>query len=499
MGMACREASVNSLLLAHHDDDQAETVFMRVAQGGIGVGLRGITPVNDIPECFGLYGVHQSGALRPTPSRHGDYGLGKHHSRKTNFVGLEDGGIKVLRPLLQFSKERLIATCLKSRVPWVEDETNKDPTLTMRNAVRHIFHNHRLPAALTKENLLVLSSREAERMDKYQGHVKSLFNKCDLRLEPRSGTIAVRFPTGMFTHGTGLRRSPSNKSRGTLTSEPSASSDKESATEEANLVATMLVQRLIEMITPQEKVPLKQLRHVPLYSMFPSLASSQSSEEVQQDRISNFACSSVYFRREQPPGPPGQTTWRLSRTPYRRGTTDEVLKQTILVPPHSDFPDSFPRMNFHLFDGRFWIRVSNPTPHPLVVRPFCGTDLKAFTASLLPHTRSRFLARLDKVAPRDVRWTLPVIAMAEQDHGATENEGHRGSKAVDPRGKVIAVPTLGVCIDGLSEEEHWVKELGWTVRFRKVNLGSNGPKGGRSPISRRHSPVGDEGTRAADG
>lgn len=157
LGIACHQASIPSLLVAHHEDDQAETVLVRMVRDGTGLGLTGIAPVNDIPECFGLYGVHQSGNPHLKRSDDNDHAsqIQRHWKRRPN-MEFEDGGIKIMRPLLKFSKERLIATCLQRGVSWVEDETNKDPTLTIRNAVRHMYRNHRLPSALSKERLSTL-------------------------------------------------------------------------------------------------------------------------------------------------------------------------------------------------------------------------------------------------------------------------------------------------------------------------------------------------------
>ncbi len=63
LGTACREHGIGSLLLGHHADDQAETVLMRLAQGQKASGLRGISPSGEIPECWGMHGVHLSGAM----------------------------------------------------------------------------------------------------------------------------------------------------------------------------------------------------------------------------------------------------------------------------------------------------------------------------------------------------------------------------------------------------------------------------------------------------
>ncbi len=81
----CRRAGVLHLLLAHHRDDQAETVLQRLARGS---------------------GVHGLAAMTPEKSlRH----------------------LRVLRPLLEQPKSRLIATLTARQLGWIEDPSNRDP------------------------------------------------------------------------------------------------------------------------------------------------------------------------------------------------------------------------------------------------------------------------------------------------------------------------------------------------------------------------------------
>jgi tRNA(Ile)-lysidine synthase len=78
-----------ALVTAHHLDDQAETVFMRLARGG-GVA-----------------------ALAAMPS---DRALSK------------TSPVRLVRPLLGFSKSRLVATVARRGLEWVDDPTNSDQT-----------------------------------------------------------------------------------------------------------------------------------------------------------------------------------------------------------------------------------------------------------------------------------------------------------------------------------------------------------------------------------
>lgn len=79
------EHHYQALLLAHHREDQAETVFKRVAEGA---GLRGLG---------GLYAERSIGSL------------------------------PIWRPLLPLGKEDLLSYLKKKRLHYFEDGTNKDP------------------------------------------------------------------------------------------------------------------------------------------------------------------------------------------------------------------------------------------------------------------------------------------------------------------------------------------------------------------------------------
>ncbi|MDX1580316.1 MAG: tRNA lysidine(34) synthetase TilS, partial [Alphaproteobacteria bacterium] len=84
----CRANSVEALALAHHRDDQAETVLMRLARGSDVWGLAGMKPVSE-------------GLSPKAPFR--------------------------VRPLLSTPKSRLIATLRALGENWIEDPSNENP------------------------------------------------------------------------------------------------------------------------------------------------------------------------------------------------------------------------------------------------------------------------------------------------------------------------------------------------------------------------------------
>jgi tRNA(Ile)-lysidine synthase len=85
LGDWCRAAGVLHLLLAHHTDDQAETVALRQARGSGADGLAGMAAVRELT------------------------------------------GLRLLRPLLAVPKARLVATVHALGQPWLEDPSNLAP------------------------------------------------------------------------------------------------------------------------------------------------------------------------------------------------------------------------------------------------------------------------------------------------------------------------------------------------------------------------------------
>ena len=81
----CRTEGVLHLALAHHRDDQAETVLLRFARGSGIDGLAGMAPIRAA------------------------------------------GAIRLIRPLLDLPHARLVATCRAFGQEWIEDPSNHNP------------------------------------------------------------------------------------------------------------------------------------------------------------------------------------------------------------------------------------------------------------------------------------------------------------------------------------------------------------------------------------
>ena len=147
LGTACRDNHIETLMMGHHQDDNVETTLWRLATGARGVGLAGIPQVARIPECHGLYGVSGSG---------GSVTLSRPEPEQEQKNQISTGGISICRPLLSFPKTHILATCHEHHIPFVNDPTNFDPTLTPRNAIRSLLSSNRLPRALAPPSILSL-------------------------------------------------------------------------------------------------------------------------------------------------------------------------------------------------------------------------------------------------------------------------------------------------------------------------------------------------------
>ena len=85
-----RRVGADRIAVGHSADDQAETVLMRLVQGAGVRGLAGIPPVRG----------------------------------------------RIIRPLIEIRRSVLEAELRRAGLPWVEDETNRDPKF-LRNRIRH--------------------------------------------------------------------------------------------------------------------------------------------------------------------------------------------------------------------------------------------------------------------------------------------------------------------------------------------------------------------------
>lgn len=456
MASMCVQANVGSLLLGHHQDDQYETVLMRLVSGHGRAGLMGMRAATDIPECHDIHGAYQSGFIDDQMSQSPmiNYRPTKYERRtlraemraemraettadvdlsvaaqevqegpradafsdvefdayvpRTKWVlraaplGVEDGGITVYRPLLEFPKDRLVATCEANGVPWFEDATNHDRTVTMRNAVRHLYVNHTLPVALQKPAVLDMSNRLRRQAALDEGQVDRLLKRTVVKgFDSTAGTVVVQVPSFRVPR---LRKGQNNTAR------------RQKRLEHYRHIATLLFKRLIAIVTPEPLGSSSSNLQNWVPRLFPSL-NDRPSEYPKHPKP--FTISGVYFSPVRPSSKPdAPLQWYLSRQPYVSGHSLPRQDYARLRLRHRwrRRPEKWrwpPRGEWKLWDGRFWVTVSNRSPVPVAFAPFDIKHAKTFRDSLADDgTRDELMALLKMHAPGKVRYTLPALYTA---------------------------------------------------------------------------------------
>ncbi|RFU31392.1 hypothetical protein B7463_g4951, partial [Scytalidium lignicola] len=445
LGLACKNHNIESLLLAHHEDDQTETVLMRLIAGHRGLGLTGIKPSSGIPECYGIHGVYESGAIdsqlrdskSPDGSLDNNLVLYKNYPEleARKLFNLEDGGIRVYRPLLGFSKARLIATAQAEDMPWFEDITNNDPTITRRNAIRHLYKSYNLPAALRKPALLAMSIRIESEQAALHDTAKCWLSQCKIMgFEWRTGTLRIRFLRDLEQ----LR----------LPSDLSAAMP----LRKAQAVALLLLRQVITLVTPDEHVHLSSL-HGTVERIFPELFPGSKQTPYR----ASFTVAGVQFQPFSPKTKKQLSVdhemasstllqnigWFLSRQQY---SSNLNKRPVIEIPPSNISSQQHPWSPWVLYDGRYWIRILSRYSVPLRIQPFRKEDLQGFKQSLSKDDRKSLEKMLKEFAPGNIRWTLPAVVALHAD----------GSE------KVLCLPTL----DFSTPEP----DLEWQVRYKKVDM-----------------------------
>ncbi|KAF9740525.1 PP-loop family protein [Paraphaeosphaeria minitans] len=434
LGKTCRDKGITSLIMGQHKDDQAETILMRLFSNRHRSGLAATTRIGWIPECFGVYGVHHSGS----PA-----------SDKSSVASLfEHGGMRVLRPMLDFEKSRLIATCEMHATRWAEDATNKDKTLTARNAVRHILQNHKLPEALSKGSVVSLGQNVQSRLEKHKAAAAALYSACSFKLDIQTGALVIRFPpVEAFFPGSDPDHVPSPSEK-----------------LQARATAQYLVQAIIRLVSPREHLVLETIANSVIW-FWPSLRPDNLPPISYQYNSTNDCYFSQLHQNQQrqtdDPGTGHLGPWCISRQP-----PSEPKFANIRI----DFPPG-QTSDWRLFDGRYWIRVQNHTARSISLGFLTDRKLEALMQldpaakgyrNLLDSgfdarasdRRKQLRAALEAVKPHRLRRHLPALFLEPELQGG------------DP--ELLALPTLQASPDDPSD--HW--ECRWEIKYKKVDPGA---------------------------
>lgn len=507
LGRACIEADITRLFFAHHSDDQAETVLMRLAAGDSGKGLAGMRGHLPLSECWGMHGLHQSGhhenvittlgnvrytgkpvdnpRNEPRPRPYFDV------SRRPIFEG---GGVEVYRPLLNFSKETLREICKGNDVQWEEDESNHDITLTPRNTIRSLLQNNRLPKALRKDSLLQLAERSSLEAEEAMRAARALLQTFKIvSFDVRSGVIVVRLPTISFLSD---NKTESYHHR----------------------VYTYCLHLLVQAVCPlQDPHPRKISSAARI--VFASPEDSTWTDVSHSNGWATFpTCSTQLSRirlkgqgkdmREQNETGSGNLDpdfcWMISRQPFdetpraiifpgvsQTRSLVDVLKADISL---NDVGLHHHWSAWQLWDGRFWIRIRNRSSKTLVLRTWAGHELPAIRDSMDSPNFKIFQATLKAAAPGKIRWSLPVIAEAATEEnsdnvlqGAMDmnpsNDNMTASDdsprlpdskvrnaTLDKSGKILVFPTLGKVGWLDIRDEKGKQRFNWEVRYKHVDF-----------------------------
>src|SRR5690242_1081404 len=465
LGRACRKVGVKTLMVAHHADDQAETVLMRLANNRLRSGLQAMHPVEGIPECHGIYGVSHSGYRGPRPLSQG--------------FPYEDGGIRILRPLLSFDKSRLVATCEEHGVIWVEDKTNHLQTYTSRNAIRHILKNHTLPAALSIESLVDVSNHMQERVHAHKSRARRLLGSCRMHHNPQVGTLHIQLPPFQKLLGEDVDWH-------TL-SDP-ADTQNRSKLNEAKNTAICLLAQAGQLVSPRENPPLGELASTltHIWPEFQNLDLFDSSQDGTPVRTS-YCVHGIWWRNYSSP-PIHQPEWSRNATPRRLVSPEWLLTRQPLVTHRTESASTsicYPPLrmpsitqvalgerkgrvepDWQLFDGRWWMSIQNFTADTLVLRHFTKADLDCMKPIAIARRGGpeKYIAvALSLLKPADVRFTLPALFQRD---------------TVTKKDTLIGFPTLNVSMGTLGYPR---SICSWQVRYKKLGnevqhpfLSSNG-------------------------
>ena len=443
LGRACRAARIRSLMVAHHADDQAETVLMRLANNRLRSGLQAMQPVEWIPECSGIHGVsHSEMNYGNPPVKYG--GLPGHMP-----FPVETGGIRILRPLLGFDKTRLIATCEHKGVVWAEDKTNHLQTYTSRNAIRHVLKHYKLPDALSIKSLVDVSRHMQDRINKHKSDAERILDYCELHLDLQTGSLRVRFPSFQQLF-------PFSTTQHTQSELTRAKND-----------AVYLLARVGQMIAPRDTPPLGELAATVenIWPEFSELQDTDSQRAAFTGNRENYCIYGIWWRKLKTPNPKNSSNpeWLLTRQPmehHRPGAPSMNLSYppSHVLPLTQDVSPTYAEdhtQSFQLFDGRWWIYLRNHNTETLVLRLLTKEDLARFQ-SLHVAKRSgseRFIATaLSMLKPPDLRLSLPAVFRRD---------------AVTKKEVLVGLPTLNVSVGQLGYPSDVCE---WRVRYKKIDL-----------------------------
>lgn len=438
--IGCLKNNIRSLFLGHHTSDLVETVILRLIRGTtfLSAGLGGIKPVGNIPCCEKLFDATCSPDEGSTvsdlistklrrPATAPNFGRRSASSPEADAnpfpsrILVAGPGMKVYRPLLSFPKSRLIATCAQNGVPFITDPSNSDPKTTIRNTVRWLLSNNKLPKALQTESVLRLSAASTRLGQARIEKVDALMNATRLlRFDTRSGLLRLIVPR-----------------------------DIRNAYKASEQDAAYYVTRLLSLVSPSIERSHSFLDNIDATRwMFPELHVTNPSALGKPFNLRALTAGNALIERLSSHS---GRCWQLTRRPFRANEYPEIYFG--LAPTFSkDIDRQWSRWSS--WDGRFWIRIQVRNLGSLArfkVRPLQRQDMEQLRAreEHLPLALKEELERAFRdAAPGKLRYTLPVLVQ-----GA----------------KLRAFPTLDIELPPKDSLQGNVpNQLRWEVRYKDV-------------------------------
>jgi tRNA(Ile)-lysidine synthase len=436
-------------MVAHHADDQAETILMRLMLKRWRTGLQGIRAAEWIPECYGIHGVHHSGMVK----MHSDIPM-----------PVERGGVQILRPLLSFPKSRLIATCHSHGMAWAEDKSNQDQTLTPRNAIRHVFQTHQLPAALSPKSLIAIADKMKRRVDHLKKRVEELMRSLDFKLDIQTGSLSVRFPVASALLGRPIL----------------SEQDKN----EAKNTAYMFLERVAGFVSFQDNPPTNKLSGI-VSAIWPEFADHNGDGITCPSPLAASLCAfGIWWRRwdavptHLAPQLSDQRLnsmdWLLSRQPPEKHELGPSGLRLEFPPPPATVPlvstANIPQPKWHLYD-RWWIQVENLTrDHTVVLRFLTNDELRKARHRSAP--KSQIVKNKDLLIESDRYQNIKIFIDLIKPTSLSRHLPGLFLVSPDGEEELFALPTLGAKAILPNERPYPDPPCTWDIRYKKIDLGN---------------------------
>lgn len=156
-----KRSNTDVIAFGHHSDDQIETSLMRLGRGTTELG---------------------AGGMRPRRR----WGMGMGKGEGFGWTGYEGMNKWIVRPLLDVSKDRILATCDVNNLEYITDTTNFQPDITLRNALRQIINGNPITEPMPTDIVTKLSA-----IDRTLSSYRFLSVKLESGVEQLRGALSL--------------------------------------------------------------------------------------------------------------------------------------------------------------------------------------------------------------------------------------------------------------------------------------------------------------------